>query len=161
MTALVVGKGRWETKRYPLGPLEALIRVHLGERLACVSDGDVARVLGTSRRYLFRWRELGLVRDTAERIAEAAGFLPYEVWPELLQDTIADVERVCAADDCDNRFIPSYPRGMKKRYCCRNCNLRVSTRERYRANPEPKRAYQREYDRMVREAKRRRQERAA
>jgi hypothetical protein len=139
-------------RRYPFDALE--------RRISDVNDDTLAALLGTQRRNLYRWRANGLTEQRAEILAIAAGVLPYEVWPELLDHAIADVERECAAPDCTNRFVCG-PKAMKKRYCTRTCNMRIVERERYRRNPEPKGARQRAYDRLVREAKRARDSRRA
>lgn len=78
------------------------------------------------------WRlrnEHGVTERIADRIACAAGWHPHEIWPEMLDHAIADLpDRVCVADDCDQRFVPA---NGKQRYCSRNCRSRWWQRRRY------------------------------
>lgn len=67
--------------RYPIGDLFAMMRS---------SDDDCRRQLalsGSSYGLAVQW---GLTFDQAERYAERAGFHPYEVWPQMRDDAIAD-----------------------------------------------------------------------
>lgn len=132
--------------RYPLSRLLALMGGNLSEKY---------RTLRISGSTVQDYRRNGVSARVADSLAVRAGFDPYVVWPELLDDAIAAEERECAAPDCTVRFVPG-PKAGKKRFCSRTCYMRVSERLRYRANPEPKRARQREYDQLVRDAKARR-----
>lgn len=137
--------------RYPLDPLIALMGV---------GRTEANRVLRISGKTEQEYRTLGVSALVADRLAVRAGFDAYVVWPELLADVIASVERECAAPDCTERFIPGWKAG-KKRYCSDTCKKRMFARRRYWTNPESKRARQRAYDRMVAAAKREREARRA
>lgn len=130
-------------RRYPYDALDRL----LTPRLACTTeqpDGGVhgrpgsssalqAELLGVWPEQIRRWRQSGLTRTMAERLAEAAGYVPYEVWPELLDETIAAMERECAAEDCTSRFIPP-AKAPNKRFCSTTCKARTLRRRRYQTD---------------------------
>lgn len=97
--------------RLPFAPLEALVAVE--------SDEVLAEVLGVTRRTVWRYRAEGVSEIAADRLAVAAGFHPFEVWPELVD--VATV--VC---DCGEVFVPV--RGSH-RFCSRRCHSRVTSRE--------------------------------
>lgn len=70
------------TKRHrlPFAPLERLvILARDGERL---TDDRLAELFGMNRRNLYRWREAGIPRVMADRLAPRVGFHPLEVWGE-------------------------------------------------------------------------------
>ncbi len=58
---------------------------------AAVSDGELAAIIGVSRSVVNR-RKLrrGLDAYEADRWSVAAGFLPWEVWPDWLQEVMGD-----------------------------------------------------------------------
>lgn len=137
---------RYAGPRYPVLPLALLLgHDETGQRTALHQVG----VSGAESADLV---ERGLTERRADFLANRAGFIAYDIWPEMLNDSISSVERACACPGCPNTFIPG-PRAGKKRYCSRNCNQRVLERRRYWANPERKRAAQRRYDAAVREAR--------
>jgi hypothetical protein len=114
--------------RYSFDPLERLLLVRLRDREdredmppRRLGSMSIARELDEDRTTILRARERGLTREAAERLAEKAGYIPYELWPEILDHDIATIERVCASPDCDVRFIPDDPRQKK---CSRRCVLR-------------------------------------
>jgi len=80
----------------------------------------------------------------AGRCAAALGLLDHEVWPELLEDAIAEVQRACAT--CGAVFILTR---SDRRFCSAGCRSRapetmakqrersrVYARERYASDPE-------------------------
>lgn len=106
------------------------------------------------------YRRRGLTAHVAWRLAEKARIHPYEVWPELRDHELAEVERECANETCTNRFLP-YRDGMHF-HCSAQCRDAVSTR-RYlaqrRQDPEfraRERERIREYRAEVRAARERR-----
>lgn len=126
--------------RYPWEPLEVLLDRQLGQvrhangQIVGPNDVRRAEVLGCHPTAIRKWRRQGLTLERAESTAGAIGYVPYEIWPELLDDLIASQERECAAEDCEQRFLPYRPQNI---YCSRRCKARVE-RRRYRARPEAK-----------------------
>lgn len=112
--------------RYPFAPLEALL-----------GDVDLARVLGVSGRTIGIYKHRGLSDEQADKAAVRAGFVAYEVWPELLDDLIDGHERACGNRLCDERFVPLRSNHV---YCsprCRtNTQARRVKRRRYARDPE-------------------------
>lgn len=101
------------------------------------SDDDCRRRLSISGSAYGNMVQHGLTFDQAERYAERAGLLPYEVWPEMVDELIDLESKVCAAPSCDNRFVPDNPRRI---YCCQRCQQNVASarwkRRRYQNDPE-------------------------
>lgn len=77
----------------------------------------------------------GLTLEQAERYAERVRLHPYEVWPDMLDEVLDTVTRVCAADGCDETFIPS---NLRRIYCSKLCGDRRHktrwAREKYRTD---------------------------
>lgn len=71
-------------RRYAIDPLVAALRA--------TSMTNAARELGVSGSTIRRYLSDGIARDTAERYASRAGFHPYEVWPEMISDDLADAD---------------------------------------------------------------------
>lgn len=69
------------TRRYPLEPLAKAMRCSVHE---------IAETLGISGTYLRKVRDNGLSARTADHAAVAAGFHPYEIWPEMHAHALAD-----------------------------------------------------------------------
>lgn len=113
-------------RRYPWAPIETLIVGDYGDPTVVEIGGR----LGIDPRQVYRWRVSGVTSEQADRISVAMGLLPYEVWPEWLEDEIAEFERGCAAPDCPERFIPPLlALGQKlRRYCSRTCQVRTNRR---------------------------------
>lgn len=166
-----------DAKRYPWEPLERLLMLRLGPGSVNVAFGKtrprdwptaqmLAEHVGIAVRQVYRWRRRGLSRLTADRAAVAAGYLPYLIWPDWLDDSIAAVEaedaansRECAAEDCDRMFLA----GPSQRFCSKRCQRRAAEtrrrptkrardiaqrKDRYARDPEHRRAmlaYQRTY----------------
>jgi lambda repressor-like predicted transcriptional regulator len=111
-------------RRYPL---DALVRA------SGLTEAALARKVGLSGTTLKQARERGLKESAADRYAVRCGLHPLEVWPELAEAA----EAVCAADDCDVRFVPSR---KGHRYCSSLCANRRRSREwkrkRYAEDPE-------------------------
>ena len=113
-------------KRYPVQPLldacgltlNAFIRTHMPS------------INGT---YYRKARDEGLTADAADRWATRVGLHPFNVWPEMVEDSIEAAKVTCAAEDCDTRFLPS---NGKHRFCSHRCSARESSRRRYRENAE-------------------------
>ena len=115
--------------RYPWEPLGRLVSVkkHAGGELVGKAEAAAARFLDVDPQQVRRWKALGLLREHAERMAERAGFVPYEVWPEILNDLDDMPSRVCASEGCDEEFDVGWPY-MKRRYCSENCRRREERR---------------------------------
>jgi predicted sulfurtransferase len=96
----------------------------------------------------------GLSEAKADRWAVRLGRLAYEVWPEMVDEAIAELEQECAAPDCTERFVAP-PKAWNKRYCSSRCCSRESMRafRRTRKGREANRRYRRE----VMELRRRRE----
>lgn len=142
-------------RRYAITPLVEAMRLEPG--------ASVSRALGISGSKLTDYAVLGMDERTAERLAVRAGFPAVSVWPEMLDQAIADIERECEAPDCSETFVPKF-RGAHRRFCCDNCRERTRMRRTYQEDAEArerKKAAQRRYDGEVREAARRRAERRA
>jgi hypothetical protein len=100
--------------------------------------------------------------------------LDVELFPELLDAAMAEVERECEAPDCTERFVPP-ARVPHKRFCSKTCKSRTQRRRKYREDPEFRarviegarryyqetRDYQRARQQRVRDAERERRERKA
>ena len=112
--------------RYPFDRLLDAMRVTT--RDAC----SLLRISGTAAG---RYQRNGLTAAEADLFAVRAGFDPYLLWPELLDDAIADITRTCAAPDCGTSFV-LVPRGWKRKYCSAQCRERTWKRERYATDPE-------------------------
>lgn len=106
----------------PRYPFDALAR-KMG-----VSPNQAGKQLGLSGSTLQDMQRRGLSDDQCERWALRAGFHPFEVWPELIDDRIADAGRECAAPGCDEVFEPA---NGKQRYCSTDCQRRTWQRARY------------------------------
>lgn len=131
-----------EAKRYPVEPLARLMRMTPRSAMSTFRLGR------TGTDYIDR----GVTAQVADRLAHLAGFIPYEVWPEMLDDAIADLERECEAPDCTVRSMPGPRGGRLRRFCSPTCGSRVRMR-RYRATERGKQAnrdYVRRYKAEVR-----------
>lgn len=140
-------------KRYDFASLERLI------------PGGVSRTLNIGGSAMKTYRRDGMALNTAEKLAERAGFLVYEVWPEALDELIAEVEVECAAPDCPAVFVRKN-RGAHRRYCSDNCRDRTNARIRYQRNEaerEARKAKSRQYyaETIEYQRKRSRQNKAA
>ena len=131
------GQLRRPLPRYPWDDLGRLVAVQTcdGEIVGTYRK-RVARHLLIDQRQLARVQESGLTRDMAIRLSEAAGFLPYEVWPEILYDVddgskLAAGEVVCESWGCENVFLPT-PRGGSRRWPQRFCSDRCRRRDKQR-----------------------------
>lgn len=109
-------------RRYPF---QALVDV-----MGCAPSTALRR-LGVSGREGATYLERGVTLRVADRLAIRAGFDLYAIWPEALNDAIADVERECAADDCTEVFVPP-ARVPHKKFCSKTCKSRDQRRRRYR-----------------------------
>jgi hypothetical protein len=74
---------------------------------------------------LKRAREQGLVERAADRYAARLGWVVWHVWPEWLDDIIADESKACADTSCGEPFVPN--RGNQI-YCSAKCARRVTAR---------------------------------
>jgi hypothetical protein len=114
--------------RYPISDLFALM---------AGSDDDCRRKLGISGAAFGPMKQHGLKFEQAERYAERAGLLPYEVWPEMVDELIGSLERECAAEGCCERFIPSNPRRIYCSHICRDRKAKARwAQRRYQSDPE-------------------------
>jgi hypothetical protein len=80
-------------------PLQALVAA------SGLTEAELGRRVGLSGSTLKHVREHGLAERSADRYAVRAGMVPSAVWPELLEQAIADVTRECASSDCTNTFL--------------------------------------------------------
>lgn len=110
-------------KRYPLEPL--LDAMNGSHNQAC-------ELLGLSGSTQQDYRRRGVTERVGDRLAAKAGLLAYEVWPEMIDDAIAEVERECARHDCTTRFVPVRKR---MRFCSTRCQQTEANRRR-RKRPE-------------------------
>lgn len=153
--------------RYPYAPLEAQVAARLADASLDVRaeqaghDNDVrqAEMLGTNRHQIARWRRYGVSALQADRLAQRIHLDPYQLWPEMLDAAIAEVERQCAAEACTNTFTLK-ARAPHQRFCSSNCRAREGERARYRRSSRKKIANRR-YKAEVRAAIQRRSERSA
>lgn len=116
-------------RRYPWEPLQAKLDARLGIIQVAgqeINPNDVRRagLLGVDKVQIGRWRKSGMMGVVhAVRSAEAAGFIPYEVWPEMLDEQIAELERRCARSDCTRMFIDIRGLGSPQRFCSERCQI--------------------------------------
>jgi hypothetical protein len=119
-------------RRYPLGPLFELT----GWSMNRVSE--IAPTGGPEYR---RRRVEGVTELVADRLAVAAGLHAWLVWPEMADHAICDAQRECAADECEEQFVPADPR---QRFCSPRCVKRMYARRR-RAKNKDDGTYARDY----------------
>lgn len=81
-----------------------------------VSVLELERRLDVAHGSVHRWRERGMNATSAERVAEALGYLPFELWPEMLDAAVAAVQKECVR--CGRSFLPN--RSFQK-YCRASC----------------------------------------
>lgn len=140
-------------RRYPIGPLAAFVGL---------SPGQTCRHVGLAGSTAKAARCHGLTRQSIETVAAKIAAHPAEIWPEVIDHDIEDASRVCAGDDCMERFIPD--KNGHQRYCSARCRGRAQGRRRRsrpsqqvkaaqriaawrQANAEEHREYQRRYQR--------------
>jgi hypothetical protein len=128
--------------RYPWAPLEAQARALLLDApidddkvLDPLNDVRLAALLDVDRTQVRRWRTYGVSAVQADTLANRIGVDPYQLWPEILDAAIAEVERTCAADGCDETFVPP-AKVPGKKFCSRRCKGRENRRIRYQTDPE-------------------------
>lgn len=109
-------------KRYPLEPLFAAMRA---------TPNTACAFLGLSGTTQQQYRRDGVTERVADRLAVKAGLMAYEVWPEMIDDAIATIERDCARHDCTQLFVPSR---ADQRYCTPRCAV-LTRQRRYRTDP--------------------------
>lgn len=131
-------------KKYPIAPLLAAMKC---------GQGVAARRTKTSGREWKRYLAEGVTERVADRLATRAGFVVYEIWPEILDDAIASMERECAADGCDETFLPPL-RVPYKVFCSRRCKTREWKRAEYQRDRDRQLARVAAYDQRNRESKR-------
>lgn len=110
-------------KRYPLDPL--LNAMGMSHNQACYS-------LGLSGSTQQEYRRRGVTERVADRLAVKAGLIAYEVWPEMVDDAIASVQKRCERPDCARPFVPLHHRA---RFCTKRCKD-VEGNRRRRQRPE-------------------------
>lgn len=111
-------------RRYPVEPLERLTGLsHRQLRLLAGMDGSIA----------YKARP-GLTEATADRLAVAAGYVPYDVWPEMLDHAIEDVEasKTFPCAECGTPFAPT---SARHRFCQSRCAARNRKRLQYQRDP--------------------------
>lgn len=91
----------------------------------------------------------GVLAKTADMLAARAGLPAYSIWPEMIDELIAESELTC--DECGQRFLRPSLHGRTPKYCsaaCRNKPARRAYMARRRQDPEfvaQERAYRRNY----------------
>lgn len=145
-------------KRYPVQALADMLDVEVGA---------LTRILNVSGSTWKQYRDEGVSERVADRLATKVGLVTYRVWPEMVDDIIADESVECAEPTCDDTFIPRWSRHA---YCSPTCRRRAAkrrerqsadgamkNRERrrrhYQENGEYERARQRAYERQLRASK--------
>lgn len=125
--------------RYPWEPYELLLRARLGisehatgNLVEQATSGEMGRFVGVTGDQIRRWRRgCGLDRYQADHLAVRLSLMPYEVWPEWLDDAIADYppprgpERKCRAEDCDVMFSRR-PNHHRQEFCTKGCQMRAA-----------------------------------
>ena len=114
-------------KRYPIEPLFELlgqpVSMSLIRKHTPMGGPEYAKV-----------RRQGLTRDQADRVAvNLCKRLPWEIWPEWIDDLIADESVAC--EECAGTFVP-HVRSPHQRFCSDRCRSRASKRRLYRDDPE-------------------------
>lgn len=134
-------------RRYPLQPLADHFP-GLPLRAVC----EQLKVSGsTYEAYLCH----GVLAKTADMLAARAGIPTYSVWPEMIDDLIAESSLTCA--ECGDRFLRPALYGRPPKYCGAVCRRRVARRAyiaRKRQDPayrEKERAQKRAYYAETRE----------
>ena len=122
-------------RRYPIQALTEMMALGFAEGM---------RALKISGSTYQKYRDQGVSRVSADRLAVRAGFHPYEVWPDMADHDYEDASRECEADDCTERFIPANNGGKHRKFCSPRCANRVRLR-RYRARSEAARERDRGY----------------
>lgn len=111
-------------RRYPLAPFF---------ELTGWSMTRVTEIAAANAEELRRRRSEGVTERIADRLAVAAGFHAFVIWPEMADHVIADTQRECADEMCRAWFVPT---NAKHRYCTDRCRSRASSRRRYRMSPD-------------------------
>jgi len=79
-----------DSRRYPMEPLEKILRPQLESRYGSYGPAVLARALGlgesSGRQQVYNLRDNGLSHRQADRFAVKVGLLPYTVWPDWLHD---------------------------------------------------------------------------
>jgi hypothetical protein len=119
-------QGRGPAVRYDFGPVDT----HRGE----VDVTELARRVGVSSRTVHRWRHEGLSEVNADRCAAALGMVAYELWPEMMDRAIGEVEKRCVR--CGRSFLPN--RAFQK-YCRASCREASFIEARPKVQPTVKR----------------------
>jgi CGNR zinc finger len=123
------GKTIVECRRYPIEALAEFLRTTIPA--ACRRVG----MSGTSEKDA---RCHGITRRVVDRVAGELHEHPSVIWPETIDHDIEDITAMCAAEDCDQRFVP---RNRSHLFCSERCRQRIKMR-RYRATPNGKAADQ-------------------
>lgn len=98
-----------------------------------LSEAETARRIGLSGSTLKRAREVGFTETAADRYACRAGFVPWMVWPEWIDDVVADVSVECADEKCAVMFVPT---NARQRFCSQRCASRNRKRRQYQTDAE-------------------------
>lgn len=118
-------------KLYPFAPLAELMKLS-------PSAAAIALNVGGSR---FRYLTYGMTEQQADRMAVRAGFHPFVVWPEMVDDVIEDVGRSCVI--CEQMFVPVKQAELVCSLPCRLEYRRRWRRSYYAANGEQERERER------------------
>lgn len=138
---------------YPLEPLLALTRSReTGLRMNYM---ELSKLLNVSRDAVQQWSVHGIPDKRLEEVAVAVGFDPYNVWPELLDDLIAEQSKPC--ENCQEPFVPT---NRRMRFCSTNCRTNAWHRANYARNEavrERRKAYRADYYAQAGEYERKRE----
>ena len=115
-----------ECRRYRLEPLAAFMRMTMSQ--TCI---EVRLAGSTQKRGLCH----GITRRVVDRIAAELKEHPAVIWPEIVDHDIEDTTLVCAADGCEERFVP-HPRATRQKFCSKGCCRRHNDKVAYHAKPD-------------------------
>lgn len=103
-------------KRYPVSSLA---------REMGLSENAALEQLGVRGKDAQEYKRRGVTERVADRLAAKAGLPTLSVWPEMVDERVAEVERICA--ECGVRFV-AHARHPRQRYCSRLCVVRANGR---------------------------------
>lgn len=129
MTACAAhGIDRHNPRRYPLDPVADLFPT-LSLRAICAQ----LKISGsTYEAYVCH----GVLPRTADRIAARLAVPTYYLWPEMIDDLLAESAIECV--ECGERFLRQSHHGRTPKYCSARCRQRVSRRAyRLRKSQDP------------------------
>jgi hypothetical protein len=95
-----------------------------------LSYDDARRQVGASGADWAKGMRDGVSELKADRWSNRLGLVAYEVFPEILDAAVADIEQECAADGCERAFTVHQGRGgQNRRFCSDACRSREVMRQ--------------------------------